>query len=110
MAPPNLYVLFWKFRKLFVTDELGCNDVHYIYLDIDPKIGINRVHSRGGEVTHFDEQDIKFHERVRKGGMEFMNEIQQLHVCHILDASKTEEEVFAEIEKTISDIIGNSSA
>jgi len=61
----------------------------YIYLDIDPGVGLLR--RRGAkDGNHFDEKDLEFHRRVRRGYKEF---IQFARVVEI-DASGSAEEVW----------------
>lgn len=36
-------------------------------LDLDPRIGLERIRKNGRETNKFDEEDILFHERVRRG-------------------------------------------
>ncbi len=61
----------------------------YIYLDIDPEVGLLR--RRGAkDGNHFDDKDIEFHRRVRRGYKEF---IQFARVIEI-DASGSGDEVW----------------
>lgn len=61
----------------------------YIYLDVDPKVGLARKHG-ATDGNHFDKKDIDFHERVRRGYREFSG------IGHVIeiDASGTAEEVW----------------
>lgn len=61
----------------------------YIYLDIDPKVGLSRKHG-ATDGNHFDEKTLDFHERVRQGYREFVS---FGHVSEI-DAGGTSEEVW----------------
>ena len=72
----------------------------YIYLDIDPEVGLLR--RRGAkDGNHFDEKNIEFHRRVRQGYREF---IQFARVVEI-DASGSAEEVWnAFYEKLLEEL------
>ncbi len=116
-APSVLEKYFWQFHEDFITNVLGAENIHYIWLDIDPEVGLARVASREGEITHFDERDIAFHQRVRSGGLEFIARINKNpesggceQLCHIIDASQDKETVFLKTNEIISKIIENGSA
>jgi dTMP kinase len=70
--------LFWARRKEIVTSVIGSNNIHYVYLDIKPELGLARVRARAGEITHFDELGLDFHKRVRAGGLEFLELLDSL--------------------------------
>lgn len=87
--------LFWSTRDHF----LGNNKPDlYIILDLDPHVGLARVSKRanqdgnagGDSKNHFDERGLPFHEKVRKGLLDFSRKIP--NAC-IIDASMGEEEV-----------------
>ena len=65
----KLNILFWTLRKhLNIIPDL------YIYIDAGIKEGLRRANNRNkssSEGNHFDAQDIKFHQEVRKGYREF---------------------------------------
>src|SRR3989338_1246803 len=44
---------------------------HYFILDARPEVGLARTKKRADKPTHFDERDLKFHSRVRRGFLEF---------------------------------------
>lgn len=62
-------------------------------LDIDPKIGLKRVHEKDN--NRFERLDIEFHERVRRG----FNEIANLATerCVLIDASRNINLIHADI-------------
>lgn len=61
----ELEQLFWLMRQSYVgkfTPDL------YIYLDIRPEVGLSRKGTQGSkEVAHFEERELAFHRRMRKG-------------------------------------------
>ena len=69
----QLLALFWEMRKHYLREVL--THLHYLYLDIESSLGVARAHARGGEVTHFDERELAFHERVREGYRNFWPQI-----------------------------------
>ena len=94
--------LFWTLRsRLAVTPDL------YIFVDVDPREGIRRAHSRnqsllsGVQYDHFDDREIEFHEQVRVGYLKFLEKVPHI----IIDANRPFEEVkadfIAEIKKRI---------
>lgn len=60
----------------------------YIYLDIDPEVGLRRAANRG-EGNHFDQLSLEFHRRVRTGFLEFLKH----HNHVIIDTNRSREEV-----------------
>jgi len=73
----------------------------YIFLDVDPKIGAERVSQRAGVPNHFDERKLDFHQRVRAGYMEFFE-----HVSHtVIDANQSLEKVKRELKLKINSLI-----
>ncbi len=96
----DLEKLFWQIRDTFLGD---CKPDLYIYLDLDPVIGIARKNKQGGEeLTHFEAKKIDFHQRQREGCREFMKKVPH----EVIDASKSIEKVWEEfkniLEKNIS--------
>jgi dTMP kinase len=85
----HLIPLFWEMRTHYLRDVLDA--LHYVYFDIDPTIGLGRVNSRGGEVTHFDERELSFHQNIRQGYEAFWPQISQ--ECARIDASLPASEV-----------------
>ena len=64
--------LFWLTREIFLRE---CSPALYIFLDVDPKAGLQRVASRKEKKTHFDEWELAFHKRVRAGFLEFLKNV-----------------------------------
>lgn len=80
-----------QLKQLFTImrrECLGTNAPHhYIVLDIDPEIGVDRAKSRGGDLNHFDLAHMDFHRRVRAGFLDFFK--RALVRGTIIDASKS---------------------
>jgi dTMP kinase len=72
-----------------------------IVLDIDPKIGIERVKGRNQSLTRFDAESLAFHERVRQG---FLKHASELGPSAVIDASMPAENVHAEVQKAIASL------
>lgn len=71
------------------------------YLDIDPKIGLDRVHTkRGNGFDRIEKQSLDFHNRVRDA-FQFLAKREPERI-HILDASKTPDEVFDDALKILN--------
>lgn len=93
----NLLDLFWRMREMY---SVPVPDL-YIYLDVDPVIGLERTRKRG-DGNHYDEKDIEFHQRVREGYREFLfRSRDRLQVvgstCKMVDASQDPHDVIHEV-------------
>lgn len=110
----HLEGLFWHMREVYLRDKVP--DL-YIFLDIEPEEGLKRVAGRPGKKNHFDEQDMKFHDAVRRGYFSFFDKIQ--HISEngngsgtsgksgfvIVDASRPLAEVSSEITGIVSKLL-----
>ncbi len=75
-------------------EQLDATPVVTIILDIDPRIGMQRVASRNGQdKNHFDERDLTFHDAVRDGYRRFA----EFAPACVIDATPSVEEVFSGI-------------
>jgi dTMP kinase len=102
----ELVDLFWQFRDMFLLPVLHPENMCYIYLDIDPVVGLRRVDSRGGDATHFDQMSLEFHRRVLAGGHEFLENIKGTgSIIHIIDAAQSASDVL----KNAAEIIGGTA-
>ncbi|MES2088020.1 MAG: dTMP kinase [Patescibacteria group bacterium] len=79
---PQLEKLFWDIRNIYLRDAQP--DL-YIFLDIDPAIGLKRVAERRKETDHFDQRKLDFHQRIREGYLEFLKKVPSV----IIDSSGT---------------------
>ena len=99
----ELEEIFWNLRgRLAIVPDL------YIFVDVDPKEGVRRAHSRnqsllqGKQYDHFDNREINFHKKVRQGYLKFFKKVPHI----IIDVNRPLEEVksdfIAEIKKRIA--------
>lgn len=94
----NLKKLFWQTRDVYFGDTKP--DL-YIFLDVEPKIGMARVSRRMGEWTHFDNRKLDFHKKVRDGFKKFLKNVPH----KIIDANRSLEEVKKDFIKIIKEIL-----
>ncbi|BAD04315.1 MAG: dTMP kinase [Candidatus Phytoplasma asteris] len=74
------------------------------YLDLDPKIGIQRVKQfRPKEINSFDLQKLSFHKKVRKGYLDLCQKDQQKRIF-LIDASKPLENIYNIIEQKLKEV------
>lgn len=85
----SLIPTFGMMRELICGDSLPNL---YIYLDLDPEIGFQRIGARGSK-DRIEAEDFSFHKRAREGYQFFFREQRHRHV----DASKSLEEVVNEV-------------
>ena len=84
-----------------IVDDLvraGTEPGLWVFLDIEPAIGLARKSSSGDVLNAFDEKDLAFHEAVRRGMKEYL--APRRHV--VIDASKSKEEVLKEVMTSVS--------
>ena len=85
------------FNAAFVRKlcAFSCHDVQpdlTLYLDLDPKIGFQRVQQAKGGRDRIESEDIRFHQTIRKAFHKIAKK--EPHRFLIVDASQTPEEVF----------------
>lgn len=94
---------------------------YYIFLDLDPEIGIARKKNNNQELNKFDELSIEQHREARDSYLywlregelgvveEYIDRIDEIDLTGtnavIIDASKSEEEVYQAVVKVIKSII-----
>ncbi len=77
----ELKKFFWDMRKFYLGKNVPAR---YFLLDVESRIGLSRKQKQTGErLNHFDERDVQFHARMRKGLIDFFR-----HVPHsVVDAN-----------------------
>ncbi|HEY9583633.1 MAG TPA: dTMP kinase [Candidatus Paceibacterota bacterium] len=96
----HLEKLFWHLRSaISKTPDL------YIYMNVDAEEGIRRAATRNAQVllvgNHFDERELAFHKRLRKGYDNFFKKVK--HV--VIDANRPFEKVKKDFFKVIDGIL-----
>ncbi len=76
-----------------------------LLLDMDAARALTRVAARQGEVTHFDERSLAFHERLREGYAEYAR-LYADTTC-VINADQDPETVHADIVAAITDRLGD---
>jgi dTMP kinase len=71
----------------------------YIYLDVPVEVGLKRVGGRDKESSRLDQETLDFHQRVREGYHELVDEYDN---CVQIDATQPIEAVGRSVEKAIS--------
>lgn len=98
----SLKDLFFILRERFLGEYVP--DL-YIFFEVDPEIGAQRVASRKGEVNHFDERAKDFHERVMQGYREFAKSYPDR--VRFVSANGTREEVAASLLEILRPLLGD---
>lgn len=71
-----------------------------LFLDVDPRIGLERTrrsdkeHAKSGEMDRIESEKLDFHERVRQGFLQLASLLPER--LHVLDAGKPRDQVFAQ--------------
>ncbi|TSC91893.1 MAG: dTMP kinase [Parcubacteria group bacterium Licking1014_17] len=85
----DLLWFFWALNEIAVD---GIEPDLVVLLDLEPKIGLSRRKSAGGELSRFDKEELEFHNRVRRSFLDFKGSN-----WVVVDASKPEAEVQKEV-------------
>lgn len=98
----DLTDLFYELRREILGNTVP--DL-YVYLQVTPEVGLERVAKRARESSekknHFDEQKIGFHRKLVLGFKEFLSE----HPSKIINAEQPLEKVKAELKEVILDVL-----
>lgn len=95
----KLEPLFWLMRKQIVGKHVP--DL-YIYLDIKPEIGLARKTAQGSqEVAHFEERELAFHRRMRKGYTEFFKSVPHAIINANQPVDMVEKDILAVLKKKL---------
>ena len=73
-----------------------------IYLDVDPKIGIERTKNRDETITRFDKEKLAFHERVRAGYKKHLGDYGKPIT---IDSNGTLERLWTDVENTLQSVL-----
>lgn len=75
-----------------------------LYFDIDPAIGLSRVHSnQDREVNRLDLEELEFHEKVREGYRLVMNKFKERF--YMVDASEPLDTVFENTKQKVLELL-----
>ena len=92
-------------KEFFMTlDPLSRDGLEpdlWIFLDLDPAVGLARKKGYKAELDHFERQALPFHEAVRAGTKEYISS--RPHA--IIDAGRSKEEVFATVYDVIKKVL-----
>jgi len=73
----------------------------YIFLEVNPELGLSRITLREGERNRFDDEKLVFHQRVAAG---LRSGIYDKPVTAVIDAEREIEEVRAEVLEHVKNI------
>lgn len=93
----SLADLFWSVRDFYLREAFPD---HYIFLDIDPVLGLTRKVAQPEEVNHFELQTIDFHQRVRSGFKVFLERVPHT----VIDASRPVAEVSQQLRLSLIEL------
>ncbi len=82
--------------------QLACSDLKpdlTLYLDLDPKIGLERIKKTGLAKDRIESETLQFHQNIRKTFKEIAKKEPKRFI--IIDASKTPDEVFTQAKESI---------
>lgn len=79
-----------------------------LYLDIDPKLGLERIKEASGHKDQIEAEDIAIHEKIRESFLQLGRKSPARF--QIIDASKSREEVFQEALRLIDEKLFATSA
>lgn len=95
----ELKELFWQMREVYLGDFKP--DL-YVYLDVDPEIGLARKNNQGpAELNHFEARALDFHRLQRAGCKEFMSKV----TSKVVDASRSIDDVWLDFKKILEEEI-----
>ncbi|OBG87437.1 dTMP kinase [Mycobacterium sp. E3298] len=76
-----------------------------IYLDVDPEVGIHRIHAHGDrEINRLDMESLSFHRNVREGYLKVLERFPDR--IKRVDANPGIDDVFAEIKGVLDRFLG----
>jgi len=97
---PGLEEIFWKMRERYLSLPGGGSiEPYYIFLELDPEVGLQRISDSGREVNRLDQESMSFHHLVNLGYEEIIPRMPR-HL--ILSASGLPEQVYDDVFGAIS--------
>lgn len=85
-------------RSLCAAATNGLNPDLTFYLDLDPKIGLQRVRKESA-LDRLEKENLSFHQKVREGFLALAKE--EPERVHVIDAKKEIEEVYQQVITTV---------
>lgn len=79
-----------------------------ILMDLDPLEGLKRANSRADNEKvkdSFEAEDLEFHQEIRRGFLEIAKQVKE--PFYLLDASKSQEQIWAEVKEIIDRLYRN---
>lgn len=89
-------------KSVFASVHQGCIPDVTLFLDVSPRIGLERAHSRLEAPNRFDEEAIQFHERVREG---YKKHLGDYGTPLVVDADKPLEEVWQSVQRAVQSVL-----
>lgn len=80
-----------------------CMPTQTFLLDLDPRIGLDRIVLNNRDMNHLDRESFEFHEKIRQGYHAVAERFKDR--ITIIDANRSETEVFMQIESVIFQIL-----
>ena len=102
----QLLPLFWAMREHYLAGIIDA--LRYVYFDIEPSVGLQRVNSRTGAATDYDLRGLEFHNKIQEGYQIFWSTIGEPWVR--IDANLPPEEVLAQLYSHTLHWIGSNGA
>jgi len=100
----ELRKIFWIIRNIILENGKYSPNL-YVYLDVNPEIGLIRRDKDKGQQNHFDRRDIKFHQTLQKGFKEFFANKNQPVKKLIINAENSQEQVFQDMRQVLDKLV-----
>lgn len=85
-------------EQVLNINKFAINDLEpfkTIYLDIDPEIGLKRIHTNNREINRLDLQDIEFYKKNREGYLALAQKYPNRYI--VINANQSIDDVFKEV-------------
>jgi dTMP kinase len=87
---------FLRVAGKFVRDELKPDLV--VLLDVSPDVALGRLVQRGEQLSRFEQEKLEFHNRVRQG---YLESVQEYPTVAVIDASRSIEAVYKDVSAAV---------